>query len=394
MNFKRIFLIVLDSLGTGEAADAKKFNSTGADTLGSISKVFDGNLNIPNLQKLGISNIREKPLDGVSKVQNPLGAFGKLSPNSVGNESIDGHWELMCLETTKFDFFPDGFPDEIIDKVSTYSGRKIIGNKPASGTEIIKELGQEQLQTGALIVYTSADSVFQIAAHESIIPVDELYSICKYTRELLNGPKYKVGRIIARPYIGNPSGDFTRTDRRKDFTIEPSEPSVLDLLNKADLTTIGVGKTIDLFSNVFDKEYHNKNNMHGMDNIDEVMSKDFTGFCFANLVDFDSKYGHRRDPIGYGKALMNFDKRLGYVLDNLLDTDLLIITADHGNDPCYKGTDHTRENVPLLVYSPSIKGYINLGLRDTFADVGKTILDNFNIKNDFSGTSFLGDLMK
>lgn len=392
--YKRIFGIVMDSVGTGEAPDAAKFDDVGSDTLGHVGEAYKGKLNIPNLQKLGISNLRQTPIEGVDKVDAPIGYYGKMQETSAGKDSMDGHWEMMGLPVQKpLNTFPNGFPEDILKKLEEFSGRKIIGNRPESGTKIIAELGEQQMKTGDLIVYTSGDSVLQIAAHEDVIPLKELYKICEYARTLVNGPEYTVGRIIARPYVGPDKDHFTRTANRHDFTLEPTGLTDLDYLQKAGVHTVGIGKINDIFSgHGIDKGYHNESNMDGMDHVDHVMAEDFTGFCFTNLVDFDAMYGHRRNPIGFGEALMDFDKRLGTVLKNLKDDDLLLLTADHGNDPGFKGTDHTREMVPILAYSPSMKTGDSLGVRKTFADFGATVLDNFDVKGNGVGTSFLADL--
>lgn len=392
--YNRIFGIVLDSIGTGEAPDAARFGDEGSDTLGSIGRFFSGSLHLPTLRKLGISNLRDKAIDGVPEIEHPIGCFGKMREQSVGKDSMDGHWEMMGLPVMKpLDYFPDGFPDDLLNKVAKFSGRGIIGNKAVSGTEIIKELGERQMKTGELIIYTSGDSVFQIAAHEDIIPVDELYRISRYARSLLNGPKYTMGRVIARPYVGPDKDHFVRTANRHDFTLEPIGTTDLDRLQQARIHTIGIGKINDIFSGRgLDKVYHNESNMDGMDHLAEVVGTSFTGFCFTNLVDFDAMYGHRRNPEGDGQALMDFDRRLGEIIACLHDDDLLMITADHGNDPCFTGTDHTREYVPLLAYSPSMQEGKSLGTRDTYADFGATVLDNFGMMPEGDGTSFLGEL--
>lgn len=394
MKYKRVFGIVIDSVGTGAAPDAEKYGDVGADTLGHVGAAYQGKLSLPNLQKLGISNLRQTAIEGVDAVAKPLAYYGKMTEISAGKDSMDGHWEMMGLPVTRsLSFFPEGFPADLLNKIAEFSGRKIIGNKPASGTEIIKELGEEQMKTGALIIYTSGDSVLQIAAHEDIIPLEELYQICKYARSLVNGPEYTVGRVIARPYVGPDKDHFTRTANRHDFALQPEDKTDLDRLQKAGLKTIGIGKISDIFSGQgIDEAYHNESNMDGMDHVDHVMAQDFTGFCFVNLVDFDALYGHRRNPIGFGQALMDFDQRLGRVLKNLKDDDLLMITADHGNDPGFTGTDHTREQVPLLAYSPSMQSSASLGERKTFADFGATILDNFGVKDSTAGSSFLAAL--
>lgn len=392
--YKRIFGIVMDSVGTGSAPDADQFDNVGADTLGHIGEFYKGELHLPALQKLGISNLREQEILGVPKIEIQQGYYSKMQEISVGKDSMDGHWEMMELPVKQpLNHFPNGFPEDLLQKISEFSGRKIVGNRPESGTKIIQELGEHQMATGDLIIYTSGDSVLQIAAHEDVIPVKELYRICEYARSLVNGPEYVMGRVIARPYVGPDKDHFTRTANRHDFSLSPTGPTVLDHLQKSGLHTVGVGKINDIFSGQGIAEgYHNESNMDGMDHVDQVMQEDFTGFCFVNLVDFDAMYGHRRNPEGYGQALMELDQRLGQVVANMRDNDLLMITADHGNDPCYKGSDHTREYVPLLAYSPSMQGSGQLPTRQTFADFGATILDNFGVAGNGVGTSFLSDL--
>lgn len=392
--YKRIFGIVMDSVGTGSAPDADQFDNVGADTLGHIGEFYKGELHLPALQKLGISNLRQQEILGVPKIEIQQGYYSKMQEISVGKDSMDGHWEMMELPVKQpLNHFPNGFPEDLLQKISEFSGRKIVGNRPESGTKIIQELGEHQMATGDLIIYTSGDSVLQIAAHEDVIPVKELYRICEYARSLVNGPEYVMGRVIARPYVGPDKDHFTRTANRHDFSLSPTGPTVLDHLQKSGLHTVGVGKINDIFSDQGIAEgYHNESNMDGMDHVDHVMQEDFTGFCFVNLVDFDAMYGHRRNPEGYGQALMELDQRLGQVVANMRDDDLLMITADHGNDPCYKGSDHTREYVPLLAYSPSMQGSGQLPTRQTFADFGATILDNFGVAGNGVGTSFLSDL--
>lgn len=392
--YKRIFGIVMDSVGTGSAPDADQFDNVGADTLGHIGEFYKGELHLPALQKLGISNLREQEILGVPKIEIQQGYYSKMQEISVGKDSMDGHWEMMELPVKQpLNHFPNGFPEDLLQKISEFSGRKIVGNRPESGTKIIQELGEHQMATGDLIIYTSGDSVLQIAAHEDVIPVKELYRICEYARSLVNGPEYVMGRVIARPYVGPDKDHFTRTANRHDFSLRPTGPTVLDHLQKSGLHTVGVGKINDIFSGQGIAEgYHNESNMDGMDHVDHVMQEDFTGFCFVNLVDFDAMYGHRRNPEGYGQALMELDQRLGQVVANMRADDLLMITADHGNDPCYKGSDHTREYVPLLAYSPSMQGSGQLPTRQTFADFGATILDNFGVAGNGVGTSFLSDL--
>lgn len=394
MAYKRVFVIVMDSVGTGAAHDAAKFDDLGADTLGHVGEFYKGNLKLPNLAKMGISNLRNTPIEGVPVANPAIGDYGKMEEISAGKDSMDGHWEMMGLPVTKpLSTFPNGFPQEIVDKLEKFSGRKVIVNKPYSGTEVIHDYGERQMKTGELILYTSGDSVMQIAAHEDVIPVKELYKICEYARTLVNGPKYTVGRIIARPYVGPDKDHFTRTANRHDFSLKPIGKTDMDRLREAGYDVIGIGKINDIFSGQgIDRGYHNESNMDGMDHVDEVMKQDFNGFCFTNLVDFDAMYGHRRNPKGFGQALMDFDKRLGNVLKEMKPDDLLMITADHGNDPGFRGTDHTRENVPLLAYSPSMnKTNQSLGLRKTFSDLGATILDNFNVAS-VRGTSFYKEI--
>ena len=394
MSYKRVFVIVMDSVGTGAAHDAAKFDDVGSDTLGHVGEYYKGALKLPNLGKLGISNLRDTPIEGVPVADPAIGDYGKMEEISAGKDSMDGHWEMMGLPVMKpLSTFPNGFPQEIVDKLEKFSGRKVIVNKPYSGTEVIHDYGERQMETGELILYTSGDSVMQIAAHEDVIPVEELYKICEYAQTLVNGPEYTVGRIIARPYVGPDKDHFTRTANRHDFSLKPIGETDMDRLRAAGYDVIGVGKINDIFSGEgIDKGYHNESNMDGMDHVDEVMKQDFTGFCFTNLVDFDAMYGHRRNPKGFGQALMDFDKRLGKVLDEMKPDDLLMVTADHGNDPGFKGTDHTRENVPLLVYSPSMnKPNQSLGLRKTFSDLGATILENFNVE-PVKGTSFYKEI--
>ncbi|WP_302175903.1 phosphopentomutase [Limosilactobacillus ingluviei] len=395
MTYKRVFAIVLDSVGAGPAPDGAAFGDQGADTLGHVGHHFAGKLALPNLASLGLSNLHATPIEGVPVAHPAKGAYGRMVEISAGKDSMDGHWEMMGLPVERpLATFPEGFPASIIQQLEAFSGRKVIVNRPYSGTEVIKDYGEQQMATGDLIVYTSGDSVLQIAAHEEVIPLAELYRICEFARTLVNGPEYTVGRIIARPYVGPDKDHFTRTANRRDFSLEPTGATDLDRLKAAGLAVIGIGKINDIFSgHGITKGYHNESNMDGMDHVDEVMQTDFTGFCFTNLVDFDAMYGHRRNPAGFGQALMDFDRRLGTVLANLRPDDLLLITADHGNDPCYQGTDHTREVVPLLAYSPSMKhGDIDLGQRATYADLGATILANFGVAGNGVGTSFLAQL--
>lgn len=388
---KRIFLVVMDSVGIGEAPDAKQFNDEGADTLGHIADVMDG-LHMPNLGNLGLSNIRK--IKGIAPSINPIGHYTKMQEASNGKDTMTGHWEIAGLRIdTPFRTFETGFPAELIEKLEQKTGRKIIGNKPASGTAILDELGEEHLSTGALIVYTSADSVLQIAAHEEVVPLDELYNICKIARELTLDDKYMVGRVIARPFIGEPDA-FVRTANRHDYALKPFGRTILDELKDASYDVISLGKISDIFDGEgITDSIRTVDNDDGMKKLVETMDKNFHGLCFLNLVDFDAKYGHRRDPQGYGKSLEAFDKQLGEVLDKLRDDDLLIITADHGNDPTHHGTDHTREYVPLLIRHNDIEAGENLPVRKTFADIGATVAENFTIAAPKYGESFLKDIL-
>ena len=388
--FKRIHLIVLDSVGIGEAPDAAAFDDIGSDTLGHIARECGG-LNMPNMAQLGLSNIRE--IQGVPKADKPRAYFTKMQEASNGKDTMTGHWEIMGLYIdTPFRVFPDGFPDELITRIEEKTGRKVIGNKPASGTEIIAELGEEHMKTGALIVYTSADSVLQIAAHEEVVPLKELYEICEFCREITLEDPYMLGRIIARPFVGSP-GEFKRTANRHDYALKPFGRTTMNELKDAGFDVIALGKISDIYDGEgITEAVRTVSNMDGMDKLLATMDKDFKGLSFVNLVDFDAVYGHRRDPKGYGQALEEYDARLPEVFGKMTSDDLLIITADHGNDPTYKGTDHTREFVPLLVYSPRFKEAKELPLRKTFADIGATVAENFGVTMPEHGTSFLGDL--
>ncbi|MCZ2259509.1 phosphopentomutase [Sporosarcina sp. G11-34] len=385
--FKRVHLIVLDSVGIGESPDAHLFGDVGADTLGHTAEAMKG-LHMPNMAKLGLSNIR--PIEGVPVAEEPIGYYGKMQEASVGKDTMTGHWEIMGLNIEKpFKVYPNGFPSELIEQLETRTGRKVIGNKPASGIGIIDELGKEHMDTGALIVYTSADPVLQIAAHEGIIPIEEQYEICEIARELTMDPEFLVGRVIARPFIGEP-GNFTRTTNRHDYALKPFDRTVMNELLDSNYDVIAIGKIDDIFNGEgVSESVRTVSNMDGVDKLLDVMKKDFTGISFTNLVDFDALYGHRRDPIGYGKALEEFDVRLGEIMEGLREDDLLIITADHGNDPIHEGTDHTREYVPLIVYSPSFNEGGAIPQTETFADIGATIAHNFNVKLPKFGKSFL-----
>ncbi|MCM3571742.1 MULTISPECIES: phosphopentomutase [Mesobacillus] len=388
--YKRVFLIVMDSVGIGEAPDAEKFGDKGSHTLGHIGERMNG-LKMPNMGKLGLSNIEE--IQGIAPAEKPLAYYTKMEEASNGKDTMTGHWEIMGLNIqTPFQVFPDGFPDELISELETRTGRKVIGNKPASGTEILVELGEEHMKTGALIVYTSADSVLQIAAHEEIIPIEELYDICKIARELTLDEKYMVGRVIARPFLGEP-GDFKRTSNRHDYALKPFGRTVMNELKDSGLDVLAIGKISDIYDGEgVTESLRTVSNMDGMDKLLQTLDQDFTGLSFLNLVDFDALFGHRRDPEGYGKALEEYDARLPEVFEKLKEDDLLIITADHGNDPVHYGTDHTREYVPLLVYSKGMNEGKELPIRKTFADIGATVAENFSVKMPDHGTSFLNEL--
>lgn len=390
--FKRIFLIVLDSVGIGEAPDADKYGDKGAHTLENIATSMNG-LQLPNMGALGLSNI--EPITGVQKAEKPKSVFTKMQEASVGKDTMTGHWELMGLRIEEaFQTFPDGFPADLIETLEKETGRKVIGNKPASGTVILDELGVEHMETGAIIVYTSADSVLQIAAHESVVPLEELYDICEKARVLTKQPPYMVGRVIARPFVGD-KGAFVRTSNRHDYALKPFSKTVLDTLKVNELDVLSLGKIADIFDNEgITDATRTTSNDDGVHKIIDTFDRSFTGLCFLNLVDFDAVYGHRRDPGGYGKALETFDKQLPSIVEKVGNDDLLIITADHGNDPTHHGTDHTREFVPLLVYNPRIKNGHELPIRHTFSDVGATIADNFNVQLPEHGTSFLQEIIK
>ena len=386
--FKRVFLIVLDSLGIGEAPDAKTYGDEGANTIGHIAEKMD--LKIPNMKRLGYGNIA--PIKGVEPVEKPLAFYTKMQEASLGKDTMTGHWEMMGMYITKpFQTFTDtGFPKELIDELEARTGRKVIGNKSASGTDILVELGEEHMKTGDLIVYTSADSVLQIAMHEEIIPIDEQYRICEIAREITMKPEWKVGRVIARPFLGSDKKTFARTSNRHDYALKPHEKTALNFLSEAGYDVIALGKINDIFDGFGITSYQKtKSNDDGMAQVTEVALKEFKGLCFLNLVDFDALYGHRRDPIGYGKAIEAFDKQLPDLMKNLREDDLLILTADHGNDPIHHGTDHTREYVPLLVYSSKFKQGKPMPISKTFADVGYTITEVFGTEKPKNGESFL-----
>ena len=377
--YKRIFTVVLDSVGIGAAGDAEAFGDAGADTLGHISRQVPG-MKIPHLQSLGIANVHRLP--HVRAAENTLGYYARLREASNGKDTMTGHWEMMGLHiTTPFKTFTEtGFPKELIDELSRRTGRVIIGNKSASGTAILDELGEEEIATGHMIVYTSADSVLQICGNEETFGLDELYRCCEIARELTMRDEWKVGRVIARPYVGRKKGEFRRTSNRHDYALKPYGATVLNALKDAGYDVISVGKIADIFDGEGITESNkSKSSVHGMEQTIELAGRDFTGLCFVNLVDFDAQWGHRRNVQGYAEELERFDVRLGQLLPLLRDDDLLILTADHGNDPTYKGTDHTREDVPFLAYSPSMQGHGALSDCDTFAVIGATIADNFGV---------------
>lgn len=377
--YKRIFTIVIDSLGAGAMPDAAEYGDAGTDTLGHISKSVDS-LVIPNLQKLGMANLH--PLKQVEAVAKPLAHYGKLREASTGKDTMTGHWEMMGLHITKpFKTFTDtGFPPELIAELEKRTGHKVIGNKAASGTAILDELAEEEIATGHMIVYTSADSVLQICGNEETFGLEELYRCCEIAREITMKDEWKVGRVIARPYVGNKKGEFKRTSNRHDYALKPYGRTALNALKDKGYDVISVGKIADIFDGEGITEANkSKSSVHGMEQTIEIAKKDFTGLCFVNLVDFDALWGHRRNPEGYAQELEKFDAKLGELLPLLREDDLLIITADHGNDPTHTGTDHTREKVPFIAYSPSMKENGQLPESDTFAIIGATIADNFGV---------------
>ncbi|MBD3306514.1 phosphopentomutase [candidate division KSB3 bacterium] len=385
----RVIVIVLDSVGIGALPDAAAYGDAGSHTLGNIAHALGG-LALPHFQQLGLGHIA--PLEGVPPVSAPAAAYGKMAERSAGKDTTTGHWELMGLVLEDpFPVYPEGFPDEIIDAFTHGIGKGVLGNKPASGTAIIEELGAEHLATGKPIVYTSADSVFQIAAHEEVIPVDQLYAMCEQARDILQG-RHAVGRVIARPFVGEP-GNFTRTSRRKDFSRKPPQPTVLDLAKDQGLTVTGVGKIDNIFADQgLTGGTHTTNDMAGVDATLEAMGSQEQGIILANLCDFDMLYGHRNNIEGYAQALRDVDARIPELLEVTQKTDLLVITADHGCDPTTTSTDHSREYVPLLVYSPALRGGTDLGVRETFADLGATIADVLHLPPPRWGTSFASEL--
>ena len=375
--YKRVFTIVIDSLGAGDAVDAAAFGDAGTDTLGHIAESV-GNLHIPNLQKLGIANM--KPLKNIAPVETPKAYYTRLNEASNGKDTMTGHWEMMGLHITKpfLTFTEHGFPKELIEELEKRTGHKVIGNKSASGTVILDELGEEEIATGHMIVYTSADSVLQICGNEETFGLDELYRCCEIARKITMKDEWKVGRVIARPYVGKKKGEFKRTSNRHDYALKPFGRTALNVLKDAGYDVISVGKIYDIFDGEgITESNRSKSSVYGMEQTIEIAQRDFTGLCFVNLVDFDALWGHRRNVTGYAQELERFDVKLGELLEVLKEDDLLIITADHGNDPTYTGTDHTREKVPFLAYSSSMKEPKKLKEASTFAIIGATITDNF-----------------
>ena len=389
MRFKRVFLIVLDSLGVGEAIDASNYDDVGASTLGHIKEKEE--LFIPNLTKLGFLNTLNMSANNEAE-----GYYTIARPTNKGKDTLSGHYEIMGVRCPyAFPTFTEtGFPEKLIVEIEKYTGRGVIGNVAASGTEIIKELGERHMQTGELIVYTSSDSVLQIAAHESVIPLEELYKICDIFRKITaNNEEWRVGRVIARPFKGTDRDNFVRTHNRRDFALDPPMKSVLEKLEENKFSVISIGKIYDIFNGLgITKKITSGSNKDAVDKILDILDKRFTGLCFANLNDFDTLYGHRRDPEGYARAIEELDVEIPMILNKLNNNDLLIITADHGNDPTFKGTDHTRENVPVLIYSRLFTEPGMLPIMNTFADIGATIADNFEVDKPMIGTSYLEKL--
>lgn len=392
--YKRIFTIVIDSFGAGEMPDAAQYGDEGTDTMGHISQNVD-EFTIPNLQKLGIANLH--PLKQVAAVERPMGYYTFLKEASTGKDTMTGHWEMMGLHITKpFKTFTEtGFPKELIDELEKRTGHKVIGNKSSSGTEILDELAEEEIATGHMIVYTSADSVLQICGNEETFGLDELYRCCEIARDITMRDEWKVGRVIARPYLGKKKGEFKRTSNRHDYALKPYGKTALNALKDAGYDVISVGKIFDIFDGEgLTESNKSKCSVHGMEQTIDIAKREFEGLCFVNLVDFDALWGHRRNVKGYAEELERFDVKLGELLDELREDDLLIITADHGNDPTHTGTDHTREKVPFFAYSPSMEGYGKLEDQNTFAVIGATIADNFEVKmpEGTIGSSLLDEL--
>jgi phosphopentomutase len=389
MSFGRICLLVLDSAGIGEMPDAAEWGDAGADTFGNILK--SRKVDLPNLQRLGLGNVR--PLNGIPAAEAPIGSYGKCALKSNGKDTTTGHWEMAGIVLEKaFPTFPMGFPEKVINEFAWRAGVPgVLGNVPASGTEIIKEFGEEHIRTGKPIVYTSADSVFQIAAHEQVIPVVRLYEICEIARKMLDG-EFKVGRVIARPFLGNDPTDFKRTENRHDYAVPPPSENLLPLLKDAGLDVVCIGKIASIYDSVgVTRDLEAKNNDQTVEQTIKALKDDSKGLIFSNMVDFDMLYGHRRDTEGYAKALERFDTQLPAIFDAMRGDDLLILTADHGNDPTFRGSDHTREYVPLLVYGENSKAGVDLGTRVSLADIGQTIAENFGLELS-EGVSFLSSL--
>lgn len=386
----RVIWIILDSVGMGELPDADKFGDTGSNTIGNIAKQLK--LDVPNMRKLGLANI--EGMVNLEKVEEPEGVYGRIGELSNGKDTTIGHWEMVGIYSPiAFPTYPDGFPGEVTDKFEEYVGKKILGNKPASGTAILEELGKEHMETGRPIVYTSADSVFQIAAHEDIIPVEKLYDMCREARKILSN-EHAVARVIARPFLGEP-GSFYRTANRRDFSLVPPKDTLLDILQQSGKDVIGVGKIEDIFSGKgITEAIHTKDNMDGVDKTIEYMNKDNKGLIFTNLVEFDSKWGHRNNVEGYAKGLEEFDMRLPEIIKNMKDTDVLMINADHGCDPTTPSTDHSREYVPFLAYGKELKNNADLKTRKTFSDIGQTIAEILDVKQLEIGESFLKDIKR
>lgn len=386
---KRAILVVLDSVGIGEMPDADKYGDVGSNTLGNIAAKVGG-MDIPNLEKLGLGNIA--PLKGVAAKEKPEAAFGKSAELSVGKDTVTGHWEMSGVILEKpLNTYPNGFSKEIMDTFEAKIGRKTLGNVVASGTEIIERLGDEHVRTGYPIIYTSADSVFQIAAHEDVIPLDELYRYCEIAREMLVGD-WQVGRVIARPFVGE-NGVYTRTENRKDFALDPFNKTILEYVKEAGQNVMCVGKISDVFNNIgVTHSVHTKNNMQGVDETLKFMKEDLEGLLWTNLVDFDMKFGHRNDYVGYYNAIKEFDERLPELLNAMRDEDILILTADHGCDPTTPSTDHSREYIPVLVYGKNVKPGATIGVRRTFSDIGKTILEYLCVENELYGESFWSEI--
>ena len=391
--YKRVFLIVLDSLGIGDAHDAAQFDDVGANTLGHICEKVGG-LDVPCLEGMGLGNIGQ--FQGIHALKNQLAYTARLEEVSNGKDTMTGHWEMMGLHITKpFKTFTEtGFPKEFIDLFEEKTGRKCVGNYAESGTKILDDWGEHQIKTGDWIVYTSADSVFQIAANEEIIPLEELYKACEIAREIAMDDRWKVGRIIARPFVGKKKGEFVRTANRHDLALKPFGKTVLDSLKENQIEVIGIGKIPDIFVDQgITRKVKTVSNHDGMEKTIEIAKEDFRGLAFLNLVHFDAVYGHRRNPEGYGQAIVEFDHQLEELLYCLNSDDSLMITADHGNDPTYKGTDHTRENVPLIIYSKSLQMPKHLGLLKSYAVIGATIADNFDVENPGIGSSILNQII-